>query len=57
MPSPTRSSGWRSVRPCATTSVHMPDFVKVEELYKLVGLAETILAPNYRALYAKGPGM
>ena len=30
------------------------DFVKVKELYTLIGLAETTLALNCRALYAKG---
>ena len=33
----------------------MPDFVKVGKLYTLIGLAETKLVLNYRALYAKGP--
>lgn len=55
MPILKRSSGWRSTRRCVRISVHMPDFVKVGKLYTLIGLAETKLVLNYRALYAKGP--
>lgn len=36
-------------------SLHMPDFVKSGELYTLMGLVKSILAPDYTALYANRP--